>query len=87
MEVSEPLKNIVVYLNDIGVRLSAFKLENASDHTFMYKWSGFYLLFQMSKEFGFVVSSAGDWSLDLCTYPMSIMVSLFRFLSTFYWST
>ena len=37
MEVSEPLKNIVVYLNDIGVRLSAFKLENASDHTFMYK--------------------------------------------------
>ena len=30
--------------------------------------------FQVSREFGFVVSSAGDWSLDLCTYPMSVMV-------------
>ena len=33
------------------------------------------LFFQCSREFGFVVSSAGDWSLDLCTYPMSIMVN------------
>ena len=32
------------------------------------------LCFQVSREFGFVVSSAGDWSLDLCTYPMSVMV-------------
>lgn len=28
----------------------------------------------LSKEYGFVVSSSADWALDLCTYPMSIMV-------------
>ena len=30
----------------------------------------------LSKEYGFVVSSSADWALDLCTYPMSIMVIL-----------
>ena len=29
----------------------------------------------LTKEFGFVASCSGDWALDLCTYPMSIMVS------------
>ena len=29
----------------------------------------------LSKEYGFVVSSANDWGLDLCTYPMSIMIA------------
>ena len=30
----------------------------------------------LSKEYGFVVSSSADWGLDLCTYPMSIMVNI-----------
>ena len=30
----------------------------------------------LSKEYGFVVSSSADWGLDLCTYPMSIMVTI-----------
>ena len=36
----------------------------------------------LTKEFGFVASSSGDWALDLCTYPMSIMVrqSIFSLL-------
>ena len=29
----------------------------------------------LSKEYGFVVSSSADWGLDLCTYPMSIMIA------------
>lgn len=38
-----------------------------------YGWSA--ISANLSKEFGFVVSSSGDWALDLCTYPMSIMIA------------
>jgi len=38
-----------------------------------YGWSA--ISSNLSKEFGFVASSSADWTLDLCTYPMSIMIA------------
>jgi len=38
-----------------------------------YGWSA--VSANLSKEYGFVVSSSADWGLDLCTYPMSIMIA------------
>jgi len=38
-----------------------------------YGWSA--VSSTLTKEFGFVASSSSDWALDLCTYPMSIMIA------------
>ena len=38
-----------------------------------YGWSA--ISSTLSKELGFVASSSADWTLDLCTYPMSIMIA------------
>lgn len=38
-----------------------------------YGWSA--ISAALSREYGFVVSSSGDWALDLCTYPMSVMIA------------
>ena len=38
-----------------------------------YGWSA--ISGTLAREYGFVVSSAGDWALSSCTYPMSVMVS------------
>ena len=38
-----------------------------------YGWSA--VSSTLSKELGFVASSSADWTLDLCTYPMSIMIA------------
>ena len=38
-----------------------------------YGWSA--ISSTLSKEIGFVASSSADWTLDLCTYPMSIMIA------------
>ena len=38
-----------------------------------YGWSA--VSATLTREFGFVTSSAGDWGLDPCTYPMSIMIA------------
>ena len=37
-----------------------------------YGWSA--VSATMAKEHGFVASASADWALDLCTYPMSVMV-------------
>jgi len=38
-----------------------------------YGWSA--VSSSLAKEYGFVVSSSADWALDLCTYPMSMMIA------------
>lgn len=38
-----------------------------------YGWSA--ISASLTREFGFVASSASDWGLDSCTYPMSIMIA------------
>ena len=38
-----------------------------------YGWSA--ISSNLSKELGFVASASADWTLDLCTYPMSIMIA------------
>lgn len=37
-----------------------------------YGWSA--ISGTVAREYGFVTAGAADWSLDLATYPMSIMV-------------
>merc|ERR1719158_1956603 len=38
-----------------------------------YGWSA--ISAQLTRECGVVASAAGDWSLDLATYPMSVMIA------------
>lgn len=40
-----------------------------------YGWSA--ISGSLSRHLGFVAPAAGDWGLDLCSYPMSIIVSTF----------
>ena len=39
-----------------------------------YGWSA--ISSALAREHGFVTSGAGDWSLDLVTYPMSIILAV-----------
>ena len=39
-----------------------------------YGWSA--ISATVAREYGFVSAAAGDWSLDLATYPMSIMLGV-----------